>query len=161
MTTKTAAVVLGTAIILLAVPEAANAQAGHVHRATRRRTAVVVSTVVREDEQQKAAAANASSQAAAQQSTAAQQSATAQQQSATAAQQSATAQQQTAAAAAAAKPAPTAAGPLAIGTVVPSLPAGCTSMAVGGVEYQHCGNDWYRSAFQGNNLVYVTTAPPN
>jgi hypothetical protein len=31
---------------------------------------------------------------------------------------------------------------------------------VGGVEYQHCGNDWYRSAFQGDKLVYVTTAPP-
>ena len=27
--------------------------------------------------------------------------------------------------------------------------------AKGGVEYQKCGGVYYRSAFQGNNLVYV------
>jgi hypothetical protein len=46
-----------------------------------------------------------------------------------------------------------------IGTVVSTLPAGCTPVAVGNVEYQHCGVDYYRTAFQGNNLVYVTTQP--
>lgn len=46
-----------------------------------------------------------------------------------------------------------------IGAVVSTLPAGCTPVAVGNVEYQHCGVDYYRTAFQGNNLVYVTSQP--
>jgi hypothetical protein len=37
---------------------------------------------------------------------------------------------------------------------------GCAPSAVGGVEYYHCGSDYYRAVFQGNTLVYVTTAPP-
>lgn len=77
-----------------------------------------------------------------------QQAATAQQQQATAQQQSATAQQQQAAAA---RPA----GAPAVGSVVNALPAGCKPETKGGVEYQNCGGVLYRSAFQGNNLVYV------
>jgi hypothetical protein len=95
------------------------------------------------------AAGSATATAAAQ----SQQSAAAQQQAATAQQQSATAQQQAAAAAAAGKPLP-------LGTVVAALPPGCTSTPVGGVEYYYCGANFYRAAFQGNNLVYVTTAQP-
>jgi len=76
-----------------------------------------------------------------------QQAATAQQQQATAQQQAATAQQQ----AAAARPA----GAPAAGAVVNALPAGCKPEAKSGVEYQNCGGVYYRSAFQGNNLVYV------
>jgi hypothetical protein len=97
-----------------------------------------------------------------QQATAQQQSATAQQQSATAQQQSATAQQQ-AAAAQSAPPAPAPAQPAgapAIGTIVPALPAGCVPTSKGGVEYYKCGNVWYRTAFQGNNLVYVVQQQP-
>ena len=82
-----------------------------------------------------------------------QQSAPAQQQAATAQQQSAIAQQQATAAAAAGKLLP-------LGTVVAALPPGCTSTPVGGVEYYSCGANFYRAAFQGNNLVYVTTAQP-
>jgi hypothetical protein len=95
------------------------------------------------------AAGSATATAAAQ----SQQSAAAQQQAATAQQQSATAQQQAAAAAAAGKPLP-------LGTVVAALPPGCTSTPVGGVEYYYCDANFYRAAFQGNNLVYVTTAQP-
>lgn len=95
--------------------------------------------------------------AAATSATAQQQAATAQQQSATAQQQSATAQQQAAAAqtppAQTAAPAP--AGAPAVGSIVNALPAGCTEEVKGGVEYQRCGNVYYRAAFQGNNLVYV------
>ena len=83
-----------------------------------------------------------------------QQAATAQQQAATAEQQAATAKQQAAAAqqqAAAARPA----GAPAVGTVVNALPAGCKPETKSGVEYQNCGGVYYRSAFQGNNLVYV------
>jgi hypothetical protein len=116
----------------------------------------------------RAVAYGSASTAAATSATAQQQAATAQQQSATAQQQSATAQQQAAAAqqqAAAAQtpPAPTAApvatGTPAVGSIVNTLPAGCTQEAKGGVEYQRCGNVYYRAAFQGNNLVYVVQQP--
>jgi hypothetical protein len=103
--------------------------------------------------QQSAAAQQQAAIAQQKAATAQQQSATAQQQAATAQQQSATAQQQAAAAAAGGKPLP-------LGTVVATLPPRCTPTAVGGVEYYHCGADFYRAAFQGNTLVYVTTAQP-
>ena len=50
-------------------------------------------------------------------------------------------------------------GPLPIGTVVSQLPAGCTTMVAGNVQYYHCGENYFRAAFQGNNLVYVTANP--
>ncbi len=77
-----------------------------------------------------------------------QQAATARQQAAVAEQQAAVAQQQAQAAAP------------AIGAVVNTLPAGCTAAPMGGVEYYRCGNTFYRSAFQGNNLVYVVVPQP-
>ncbi len=120
-----------------------------VARRTTRRTVAVASTT-------------AASQSAAQATTAQQQSATAQQQSATAQQQSATAQQQAAAAQqpASAPAAPAASGQaLPLGTVVAALPAGCTQVAQGGVQYSKCGANYYRAVFQGNNLVYVTAQP--
>jgi hypothetical protein len=49
--------------------------------------------------------------------------------------------------------------PLPLGTVVPSLPAGCTSTPVDGIDYQYCGGNFYRAVFQGNTLVYVTAKP--
>ena len=105
------------------------------------------------------AAASASSAAAAQHQAAAaqQQAAAAQQQAAAAQQQAAAAQHQAAAAAA---PPPAAAGHiLPLGTVVSGLPAGCISTPVGGRDYFYCGGNFYRAAFQGNNLVYVTAKP--
>jgi hypothetical protein len=78
-------------------------------------------------------------------------------------QEAATPQQQPATTAeqqAPAAPPPAAAGePLPLGTVVSTLPPGCTSTPVGGVEYHKCGVNYYRAAFQGNNLVYVTAKP--
>ena len=59
-------------------------------------------------------------------------------------------------------PAPAAApasGALPLGTIVASLPAGCSQMTSGGVQYYKCGADYYRTAFQGTNLVYVTAQP--
>jgi hypothetical protein len=109
------------------------------------------------------ASAGAASESAAMSSqeavTAQQQSATAKQQSATAQQQSATAKQQTAAAAPPAPPAASAGKPLPLGTVVPTLPTGCTATPVSGVEYYYCGGNFYRAVFQGNTLVYVTAKP--
>ena len=85
--------------------------------------------------------------------------ATAQQQAATAQQQAAVAQQQAAAAAPPPPPPATAGKPLPLGSVVSTLPAGCSAKTVGGVEYYHCGDNYYRAVFQGNNLVYVTAKP--
>ena len=47
-----------------------------------------------------------------------------------------------------------------VGTVVQALPAGCTSVVVGGVNYSDCGGVFYKTAFQGNNLVYVVVENP-
>jgi len=114
-----------------------------VRRRTRRRTAVVVGSTT-------AAAASAQTASAQQQAAAAEQEAAAAKQEAAAAKQQA---------AAAPAPAPATGKPLPLGTVVAALPAGCTPTPVGGVEYYHCGGNFYRAAFQGNQLVYVTAKP--
>jgi hypothetical protein len=118
-----------------------------------RRTTVRVATTTTAVAATSAAAA---STAAATSAAAAQQQAVAQQQAATAQQQAAVAQQQ----AAVAQQQAQAAGSPPIGTVVQALPAGCAGVAKGGVEYYRCGTVYYRAAFQGNNLVYVTVAQP-
>ena len=148
---------VAAALALLLIPEVTYAQVGRVHRATRRRTAVVVGSAASASGSAKAAQAQQQTAAAQQQSAAAQQeAATAKQQAATAEQEAAAAKQE---AAAAKQEAAAAKGVLPLGTVVPALPTGCVSTTAGGVEYQHCGGNYYRAVFQGNNLVYVTAQP--
>jgi hypothetical protein len=106
-----------------------------VRRRAVRRTAVVVSSAD--------AAALAASQ---------QQAAAAQQQAAAANQEAAAAQQQAAAA--------QATSGVPVGTVAQALPAGCKPVTVSNVEYQDCGGSFYKTAFQGNNLVYVVVKNP-
>lgn len=89
--------------------------------------------------------------AAQQQTAAAQQQAAAAQQQAAAAQKEAEAAKQQAAAATA--------GPLPLGTVVPSLPAGCAKTASGGVTYYQCGPNVYQAVYEGSTLKYVTAKP--
>jgi hypothetical protein len=67
-------------------------------------------------------------------------------------QQTAEAQQQAAAA--------TAASAVPIGTIVQTLPNGCESVVVSGVNYSNCSGVFYKAAFQGNNLVYVVVEKP-
>ena len=71
----------------------------------------------------------------------------------TAAASSAAASQQQAA------PAQTSSG-VAVGTVAQALPAGCKSVKVGDTQYQDCADSFYKTAFQGNNLVYVVVEKP-
>ena len=127
-----------------------------VRRRTARRTAVVVGSA-------SAASAAAATSAAQQQAVAAeQQAAASQQQAAQAEAEAAAAQQQAAAAqaeAAAYKQQAQAAGPLPEGTVVTALPDGCTTTTSDGVQYYACGENYFRAAFQGSQLVYVTTKP--
>jgi hypothetical protein len=106
-------------------------------------TPVSVAGVARRSTVRAATATSATATATSQQ-----QAATAQQQAVTAQQQAETAKQQQAAAA---RPA----GAPAVGAVVNALPAGCVPETRSGVEYQKCSGVYYRSAFQGNNLVYV------
>jgi len=84
---------------------------------------------------------------------------TAQQQQAVAQQQAATAQQQAAVAQQQAAVANKQSGAPAVGSIVTSLPPGCTQTTRNGVAYQECGGVFYRAAFQGNNLIYVVTQP--
>ena len=142
-------------IVLLFVVDMAVAQTpaqavAHGKRTSRRRTAVVVSSATHAKDEQAAAA-----------------------------EQSTTTTTTTTEAAPAAEPAPAPAtepapatqpapapqpaspgGALPIGTVVTALPGGCEPTPVDDVQYYHCGADYYRVAYQGNNLVYVTTDPP-
>ena len=71
----------------------------------------------------------------------------------------ATAVTTTAAPAPAPAPAAQPAGAPAIGTIVTALPAGCTAITMSGVQYNNCGGVYYRTAFQGSNLVYVVAQP--
>ena len=64
-----------------------------------------------------------------------------------------------AAAANAAAAAQAAASALPIGTIVPNLPPGCTSTVISGVNYFNCNGIYYRAGFQGNNIVYIVSAP--
>lgn len=48
---------------------------------------------------------------------------------------------------------------LAVGTAVAALPGDCVPATIGGVAYQKCGNVYYQAAYQGNNLVYIVSAP--
>jgi hypothetical protein len=104
-----------------------------------------------------AAAANAAAANMAYANAAASQAAAANAAAAQAAAENAAAAQAAAANAAAAQRAPGAAVP--IGTVVPNLPSGCNSIVIGGVNYFNCAGVYYRAGFQGNNVVYIVSAP--
>jgi hypothetical protein len=140
------AIALGSMLIadvLLLLPEA-DAIYGTRRRAHRRGVVVGYS----------AGAASGSSASSQQQATSSQQQAT------TTQQQQAPAQQPAPAAPAPAAQPAAAGGALPLGTTVSTLPGGCVATPIGGTEYQKCGANYYRAAFQGNNLVYVTVQPP-
>ena len=49
---------------------------------------------------------------------------------------------------------------VAVGTVVRSLPPSCSSVRVGNVAYQQCGNTWYQPRYSGSEVTYVVVSPP-
>jgi hypothetical protein len=118
----------------------------------RRRTAVRTAVVV-------GSAASAQTAAAEQEAAAANQRAAEAEQEAAAAQAQAAAAQPQPAPQPAQAPAPRPAGARPLGTIVRELPGGCVETDIGGVAYQKCGPDYYRAAFQGSQLVYVTSQP--
>jgi FKBP-type peptidyl-prolyl cis-trans isomerase len=107
--------------------------------------------------QQQAAAAQQQTAAAQQQAAAAEQQAAAEKQKAEAAQKEAAAAKQQAAAAQ--QPAAAPGKALPMGTVVASLPAGCTPTPVGEVNYYYCGGNFYQAVYEGSTLKYITTKP--
>jgi hypothetical protein len=131
----------------------------HAVLGTRRRTAAATAVVVGSAGAAQTSAAKQETAAAQQQATAAQQQAAAAEKEAAAAKQEAAAAKQQAAAPPPTAPPPPTGAPLPLGTVVTALPAGCVPTPVGGVEYYYCGGNFYRAAFQGTQLVYVTAKP--
>ena len=134
-------------VALLFIADIAEAQYGHAHRATRRRTAVVVASATHAADEQAAAEQQAAEDQAAADQKAADDEA--------AAKQAEAAKQEQVAA-----PAPEQGEHLPYGTIVSKLPDGCEAVVVGDVQYYHCGNDYYRVAYQESNIVYVSTEPP-
>jgi len=123
--------------LLLELQLAPEAEARFGRRAVR--TVVVVSSVSKANQAEKeAAAAN-------------QRAADAEREAAEAKREAEAAKHQVAA------PAPAGAQP--VGRVVSTLPGGCRTTTISGVEYYQCGVDYYRAAFHGSQLVYVTARP--
>jgi hypothetical protein len=57
-------------------------------------------------------------------------------------------------------PAPAASAATPVGSVVKTLPSGCVETVIDDVEYYNCAPGvYYRAAFQGDDLVYVSTKP--
>ena len=130
---------------IIGMPRTPLSVAGVARRSMYREAAVVSTVAVTSAAAANAAAANmAYANAAAAQAAAA---------------NTAAAQAAAANAAAAAAAAQQAAAALPIGTMVPSLPPGCTSAVINGVNYFNCGGVFYRAGFQGNNVVYIVSAP--
>lgn len=121
-------------IILLFLPEIVEAQAGRMHRATRRRTAVVVSSATHANDQQQAQAAAAQPAPA-------------------------TAPAPAPAPVATTPPPASTQALLPIGTVVTALPSGCVSTPIGGIQYYQCGANYYQAAYQQGTLIYITAKP--
>lgn len=57
-------------------------------------------------------------------------------------------------------PPPAPSSGLPVGSTVQALPGGCTPFTKDNVQYNMCNNTYYRTAFQGTNLVYVVVDRP-
>ena len=63
------------------------------------------------------------------------------------------------AAAAKAAAAPPPAGPMPVGTIVTTLPAGCVPTNLNGVSYMRCGSTYYKAVMMGSSLVFAVAQP--
>ena len=136
---------VGDAEAIIGMPRTPLSVAGVARRTMYREAAVASTVAVTSAAAANAAAANAAAANAAAAQAAAANAAAAQAAAANAAAATAAAQQ--------------AAAGLPIGTILPSLPPGCASTVIGGVNYFQCGGIYYRAGFQGNSIVYIVSAP--
>ena len=130
---------------IIGMPRTPLSVAGVARRSMYREAAVVTTVAVTSAAAANAAAANmAAANAAAAHAAAA---------------NAAAAQAAAANAEAAAAAAQRAAAALPIGAMVPSLPPGCSSTVINGVNFFNCGGVFYRAGFQGNSVVYIVSVP--
>jgi hypothetical protein len=47
-----------------------------------------------------------------------------------------------------------------VGSIVRSIPSGCSTVVVNGFAYQQCGNAWYQPQISGGSTTYVVVNPP-
>lgn len=47
-----------------------------------------------------------------------------------------------------------------IGSMVNTLPSGCSTVIVNGFAYQQCGSTWYQPQISGSNTTYIVVNPP-
>jgi hypothetical protein len=47
-----------------------------------------------------------------------------------------------------------------IGSMVNTLPSGCSTVIVNGFAYQQCGSTWYQPQIAGSSTTYVVINPP-
>lgn len=47
-----------------------------------------------------------------------------------------------------------------VGSIVNTLPTGCTTVIRNGISYSQCGNVWYEPQYAGNNVTYVVVNTP-
>jgi len=47
-----------------------------------------------------------------------------------------------------------------VGSIVNTLPPGCTTIIRAGIAYQQCGSVWYQPQYAGNNVTYVVIQQP-
>jgi hypothetical protein len=45
------------------------------------------------------------------------------------------------------------------GTIVTTLPSGCTTAIINGISYHQCGGVYYRPQYSGTSVVYVVATP--
>jgi hypothetical protein len=136
---------VGNAEAIIGMPRTPLSVAGVARRSVYRGAAVATTVAVTSAAATSAAAANvAAANAAAAQAAAA---------------NTAAAEAAAANAAAAAAAAQQAAAGLPVGTMLPSLPPGCNSTVINGVNYFQCGSVYYRAGFQGNSVVYIVSVP--
>ena len=50
-------------------------------------------------------------------------------------------------------------GAPAVGTIVTTLPAGCTQTKLNKVDYMRCGTTYYKPAMVGDKVVFVVSQP--
>jgi hypothetical protein len=47
-----------------------------------------------------------------------------------------------------------------IGSMVNTLPSGCSTVVVNGFAYQQCGSTWYQPQMSGSSTTYIVVNPP-
>lgn len=47
-----------------------------------------------------------------------------------------------------------------VGSIVRSIPSGCTAVVANGITYQQCGSTWYQPQYAGTTVQYVVVNPP-